>query len=219
MHLIHDIRLVFLAIRACIEEIRRRPGNRLPAYELAKIDHLVETGLSLIAEVFGGPLTPVPSADVNDTLEELQGILMTIAGRDIGVSLKLAKGDTRVSAQRADLERILLNVVFNAVAAMSSGGTLLIDTELVGRDGAADSRSGNLLMTIRDTGTGMSDSQLVSAINPLATPKPDGTGLGLASVALVLTQLGGTLSIESEPGRGTKVSILMPLANAWEQVH
>lgn len=221
MHLIHDIRLVFLSIRACIEEARQRSSKRSLPNELGQANRLVEIGLSLVNELLvDRALRPIaPSVEVNQILEGLDAVLMTIAGRDIGVSTRLVGGDTRVYAQRADLERILLNVAFNAATAMPLGGSLLIDTELVDSGGATDAPFGYLLLTVRDDGCGMSDAQVARAIDPVATPKLDGTGVGLASVALVLTRLGGKLAIESEPGRGTKVCILIPLAGAGQQIH
>ena len=147
-------------------------------------------------------------------------VLATIVGPGIDVRTKLGTGNTRVYAQPADIERILLNVAFNAAAAMPSGGSLLIDTEVIeNTTGAADSPSGNLLLTIRDTGHGMSEAQLQRVIDPLVKPRLDGTGLGLACVSLILTRLGGRVTIESRRYNGTLVSILLPLADGGGQIH
>ncbi len=114
---------------------------------------------------------------------------------------RLAPATPAIYAQRADIERILLNVAFNAVAAMPAGGSLLIDTEVIeNTTGAVESPSGDLRLTIRDTGRGMSEAELQRVIDPLAKPRLDGTGLGLACVSLILTRLGGQLA-DREPAQ------------------
>ena len=221
MYLIHDLRLVFMSILSCIEEIRQLSTDRSLPDELRQAHHLAETGLALVNEV----LVPrarqpiAPSVEVNHILGELKTVLMTITGRDIDVSIRLADGDTRVYAQRADLERILLNVAFTAAAAMPRGGSLQIDTELVDEADMSHAPVGHVLLTIRDDGCGMSDAQLARALDPAAAPELNGSGVGLASVALVLERLGGKLAIASELGSGTKVSILIPLASSGQQIH
>ena len=221
MYVIHDLRLVLMSIRACIEEIRQLSTDRALPDELRQANHLVDTGLALVNEVLvhRARQPSAPSIEVNKVLEEVKTVLTTITGRDIDVSIRLADGDTRVYAQRADLERILLNVALNAAAAMPRGGSLQIDTELVDEADVRDVPVGHVLLTIRDDGCGMSDAQMDGALDPVATPKPNGSGVGLASVALVLARLGGKLAIASELGSGTKVSILIPLAGGGQQIH
>jgi signal transduction histidine kinase len=221
MHLIHDVRLVLVALKACLQLLRTRGRTSRQPAELDQADRLVDLALTLVDEllVSRDRKAVAPHFDVNAIIETLDAVVMTLAGPHVGVSTRLGSGNARVYAQRGDIERILLNLAFNAVAAMPSGGTLLIDTDIVNNAGATDSRFGNLLLTIRDTGHGMSDVDLGSAVDPQAAPRPDGSGLGLASIALILTRLGGRMIVESEPDKGTLVSILIPLADGGHQVH
>ena len=220
MHLIHDLRLVLISISACLDALQRRPEQQpLPA-EIDQANRLLETGRALIEELLvSRSLKPLaPYVDVNALLHELETVLATIVGPGISIRIKLGAGNARIYAQRADIERILLTVVFNAAAAMPSGGSLLIDTEVIENStGAADPPHGSLRVTIRDTGHGMSETELHRVIDPMVKPKLDGTGLGLACVSLILTRLGGQLSIESRRYNGTVVSIMLPLADG--QVH
>jgi signal transduction histidine kinase len=219
MHLIHDVRLVLMALATCLQELRKRRHAR--ATELDQADRVLAIAVTLVNELLVSREVKAiaPHVDVNAIVAALDNVITTLAGPRVGVSTKLGARDSRVYAQRGDIERILLNAAFNALAAMPSGGTLLIDTDTADNAGATDSRFGNLLLTIRDTGHGMSDAELARAIDPHAKPKHDGTGLGFASIALILTRLGGRLAIESEPGKGTHVSILIPLAEGGEHIH
>jgi two-component system cell cycle sensor histidine kinase/response regulator CckA len=219
MHHIHDLRLVFVAIAASLDNLRGTKGDDSP--EVEHIGRLVQTGMAMTNELLvSRTLDPTSFIVANDIIGDLEGAIVAIAGPDIAVETRLAAKDSRVFAQAVDLERILLNVVFNAVAAMPSGGTLTIDTDLTagpspsapGRPTVAD---GQFRLRIRDTGHGIPDDRLATLIDPYAKPRHDGTGLGIASVALVLLRIGGTLSIESLPGSGTEVTITVPLSRAF----
>jgi signal transduction histidine kinase len=216
MHLIHDLRLVLIALTACLSAWQQRSAEASLPPELDQAKRLLETARALTDErLVSRFLRPVaPYFDVNALVYDFAAIVATIVGPEIDVRIKLGTGDARIYAQRADIERILLNLAFNAAAAMPAGGSLLIDTEVIeNTTGAANSPPGNLRLTIRDTGRGMSEAELQRAMDPTAAPKLDGTGVGLACVAQILTRLGGVLAIESRHGHGTVVSILLPLAD------
>jgi len=118
-----------------------------------------------------------------------------------------------------------LNLVFNAAAAMPAGGVLTIETASAPPephelwvDPAAP--YGDLRLTFGDTGRGMSESEVQRVNNPLARPRPDGTGMGLASVSLIVTRLDGKLEISSREGAGTLVAVTLPLApSPGEPIH
>jgi signal transduction histidine kinase len=216
MHLIHDLRLVLLAIANCLETMRERvKGAPLPT-EVEHIARLLETGVAITDELLvSRSLHPAaPFVEVNRLLEGLDGVVGTIVGADVALRTKLGAPESRVYAQPLDLERILLNAVFNAAAAMPTGGALLIETNVAPTAAGASADTapfGNLRLTIRDTGCGIPESQLAEVIDPMAKPRQDGSGLGLASIALILTRIGGSFSIESRPNEGTVVSIALPL--------
>ncbi len=101
------------------------------------------------------------------------------------------------------LEQVFLNLLTNAIHAMSEGGVLRIDMSL------ADERT---KVTIADTGTGISKEDLSSIFEPFFTTKPigKGTGLGLMVVKDIIEQHAGSISVVSEPGQGTTFTILLP---------
>jgi signal transduction histidine kinase len=226
MHLIHDLRLVLIAIAASLEAQRRAAAGGPQPKEFDHAVRLVESALAITDEllVSSALRRPATQVDVNALVEELAPVVGTVAGADITVQVRTTAPESRVTAHRVDLERILVNVVANAAAAMRTGGVLTIETAKA--EGTPTEKwndpvapFGNLLLTIKDNGRGMLSRELVNSINPMARPRPDGSGLGLASVALILTRLGGTLGIESRPESGTIVSILLPLAPANGQIH
>ena len=111
------------------------------------------------------------------------------------------------------MEQVLVNLAVNARDAMPSGGELRIELANVaeGLDGADAVR-----LTVRDTGAGMAPEVVEHAFEPFYTTKPkgEGTGLGLATVYGIVTQTGGTIEIDSAPGKGTTIQVLLPATDA-----
>ncbi len=107
-------------------------------------------------------------------------------------------------AYEADLRQALTNLLFNAVDAMPEGGTVLL---------AADKQEDCVVVTVRDTGKGMSGEVRERCVDPFFTTKfRGGSGLGLAMVYGIVQQHNGTMQIESTPGAGTTVSLSLPCA-------
>ncbi|MBM4396804.1 MAG: hypothetical protein FJ087_14070 [Deltaproteobacteria bacterium] len=104
----------------------------------------------------------------------------------------------QVLADEAQLRQALLNIIRNAVEAMPGGGRLSID--LAVKDGRA-------VVSVSDTGCGIPEGFRERLFEPFATTKPRGTGLGLAFVQQVMHESGGSVAIESAPGKGTTVRL------------
>jgi signal transduction histidine kinase len=109
-----------------------------------------------------------------------------------------------VDLDRDLFEQALLNLMLNAEQAMPDGGTLT----LIGR---VD--DGWLLLDVIDTGCGMDAELQGKVFRPFHTTKKDGSGLGLATARKVVLAHGGTIDVQSEPGRGTKFTIRLPTIN------
>jgi signal transduction histidine kinase len=114
-------------------------------------------------------------------------------------------------------EQALLNLMLNAVQAMPEGGTLT----LIGRTGERASAAPEPACTdplpvvhldVIDTGTGIAPEALAKLFRPFHTTKPDGNGLGLATTRKIVRAHGGTIDVQSAPGRGTKFTITLPAA-------
>ena len=226
MHLIHDLRLVLAAISACVEMIRTQHQNEPLPNGVEHIGRLLDSGFGICDELLvSRTVHPAePYVDVNDLLEGLDPVFSAVAGPGVKLQTTLVAPESRVYGQRVDIERIMFNLLFNAIAAMPSGGSLSIDTDIVHAKTddkwvGATPAFGSLQLTIKDSGRGMTELELAKAMNPMAKPRQDGSGLGLACILLILTRLGGTASIDSSPGQGTVVKILLPLSPAGHQIH
>jgi two-component system CheB/CheR fusion protein len=100
------------------------------------------------------------------------------------------------------LRQIFWNLSRNALQAMPDGGTLEI---------SAERRGGHLLLRWRDSGVGMTEEVRRQAFEPFVTTRPGGTGLGLAVAYAAVAEHGGTIAIDSTPGRGTVVTVELPV--------
>jgi CheY-like chemotaxis protein len=157
-------------------------------------------------------------ADLNVLVARMQKMLRRLIGEDVGLDLACA-GDlwtTRVDASQ--FEQVLLNLVLNARDATPSGGRIVIETR--NRTlGEADARldpevvpGEYVVLSVRDTGTGMDADTLARVFEPFFTTKEQGkgTGLGLAVCYGIVRQAGGHIRAESEPARGSTFSVLLP---------
>ena len=155
-------------------------------------------------------------------LGEMSRNIAKLLGRTLGervlIDVRVQDGLWNVLADPAQVESSLINLAVNARDAMSEGGTLTIETRNVGRD----ERDTELplgefvLLSVTDTGAGMTPDVLERALEPFFTTKRmgHGTGLGLSMVYGFVKQSGGHVRIISTPGRGTSVRIYLPRTEA-----
>ncbi len=163
--------------------------------------------------------------DVNEVLRGMEGLLRRLLGESIELSLFLAEDLRAIRADRAQLERIVINLAANARDAMPHGGTLLVETANVDLDASyAAEHPGatpgpHVLLAVTDTGVGMSVEVLERAFEPFFTTKERGrgTGLGLATVYGTVRQLGGCIWAYSEPGRGSTFKCYFPAVEGVTQ--
>jgi signal transduction histidine kinase len=123
---------------------------------------------------------------------------------DLGGFTELEPDLPPVRIRDDDLVLILVNLLINALDAMPDGGEVRIEGRL--------SRSGEVLVQVTDTGTGMTDEVRRRAMEALYTTKERGSGLGLSTCADTLHSIGGRLELSSVPHRGTAASISLPVA-------
>jgi CheY-like chemotaxis protein len=134
-----------------------------------------------------------------------------------GVDLEVAYGPGgRINADAAQVEQVVLNLAFNAEEAMPHGGRLTIKTAQAELSEQQSQQLGvspgqYVSVSVRDTGTGMDTETRAHLFEPFFTTKPrEGAGLGLAVSYGIVAQSGGHITVESAPGQGTTLTVLLP---------
>lgn len=123
-------------------------------------------------------------------------------GRDIRLIANITP-DLYVNGDAPKLHQVLLNLLLNAVEANDDGGSITV-TLARGSDATAE-------LTIRDTGSGISEEDQARMFEPFYTTKVTGSGLGLAVVKAIVDDHGGTIGVNSRPGEGTQIAVTLPL--------
>jgi two-component system, cell cycle sensor histidine kinase and response regulator CckA len=157
--------------------------------------------------------------DLNRIVSDLHRMLARTLGEDVELVTLLDPDLGRVMADPGQLEQVLMNLAVNARDAMPKGGKLITETRnirLGSRYGMLvneDIQPGDyVLLSVSDTGTGMTREVRERVFEPFYTTKPqgEGTGLGLSTVYGIVKQSGGYVGVASEPGRGTTFQVYLP---------
>jgi len=135
----------------------------------------------------------------------------------VTIELKSPEGLLPVRVDPSQIQQALANIVMNGIQAMPGGGRLLVSIEPAEarRPSDASGRTGQYLrVTVEDQGRGIGAEALPHIFEPFFTTKDvgEGTGLGLSVAHGIVTDHGGWIDVESEPGRGTRVAIFLASA-------
>ena len=150
--------------------------------------------------------------DLARGVEAVLGILRTVAGPAHQVELLGGSEGGSVFMDRSQLERLLVNLVANARDAMPNGGTITLRVGEVSPSEEPGAARDHLLLEVIDTGVGMDATTRARIFEPFFTTKvrDRGTGLGLSIVYQIVSDCGGAIEVDSEPGRGTTFRIHLP---------
>ena len=158
------------------------------------------------------------TVDLCSVVTEMEDMILRLIGEDITLKVCFNLRQAQVTADRAQLDQILLNLAVNARDAMPEGGQIVIELDRVRLDsGVVGKQQGvrpgdHIRLRVTDSGEGIPAEIRDKIFEPFYTTKAQGkgTGLGLATVYGIVRQHNGTITVDSEPGRGATFTILLP---------
>jgi two-component system sensor histidine kinase HydH len=211
----HEVRnplsTIGLNLQLVLEEFREpeTPRDKRTHKRLATVEAEVRRLQKILEEFLGFARAPEPRPvpiELNDRLRALVEFHEPEM-RDAGLSLRFypGAGVEQVHGDWDHLQAAFVNLLRNAKEATPAGGQVLVSTARDGRD---------VLVRVTDTGAGIAPELQPRVFEPYFSTKKAGTGLGLPTVKRVVEEHGGTVLLESEPGRGTQFTVRLPLRAA-----
>ena len=160
----------------------------------------------IVQDLLSYARTPRPSLEAVDLNELLSQIVDFAANhtdmRRVNINTEFAPNLPLIMLDGDQMRQVAINLILNAGGAMPDGGVLTVKTE--------PGREGDVSIIFRDSGCGIPSENLEKIFEPFYTTKERGTGLGLAITRQIIEQHHGGIQIESEPGKGTKVTVTLP---------
>ena len=210
----HDFNNILMVISGSLHFLRKSAGSDAKVQRaISAIETATRRGATLTSQLltFARRQSVNPKAiDVADRIAAIREVLDTGVGSSVQLAFDLGQDLWPVTVDVSELETALINLAINARDAMPQGGTITV----AARNVAADPSLGGdfVAISVADTGQGIAPDVLNRIFDPFFTTKPvgKGTGLGLSQVHGFAHQAGGTVRVESELGKGTKVTILLP---------
>ncbi len=218
----HDFNNVLTAINGFAELLQSQLPADSPQYDMAvRIANAGRRAADLIHQLLlfsRKQPTQHQAIDLNKEISRMEGMIDRLIPEDIELVLDLAAGLWPIDGDPTQLEQVVLNLTVNARDAMPDGGTLTIRGANVTAEELKDKAVGKsvsgdyVLLTVTDSGVGMSQALRAHIFEPFFTTKGEGkgTGLGLATVHHIVDENHGIVDVDSSEGRGTTFRIYWP---------
>jgi PAS domain S-box-containing protein len=210
----HDFNNILMIISGSLHFLKKNAGTDA---RMQRAISAIETAAKRGAALTGQLLTFARRASVNpeaislaERIEAIRDVLETGGGSSVRLLFDLDRDIWPVTVDISELETALVNLVINARDATPAGGTITVAARNLADD---DGEARDLVaISVEDNGHGIAPDVLDKIFDPFFTTKPvgKGTGLGLSQVHGFAHQAGGTVKVDSELGRGTRVTILLP---------
>jgi signal transduction histidine kinase len=153
--------------------------------------------------------------DLRTVIRDLERLLRPVMPDGVRMEFEAPREPVLILADASQISQVVMNLAINARDAMPNGGVLRFVVEVcTASEVHGDAR--RVRLTVSDTGIGMDAATVQHVFEPFFTTKPEGigTGLGLFTVQGIITQSGGTVRVQSQPGRGSSFEVSLPLASA-----
>lgn len=219
----HDFNNLLTAIRGNAELMSHRVSkDPAMAAEVDEILHAADRAASLTRQLLAFSRKQVlqPMAlDLNEIIGGVSRMARRIIGTEVQLQLDLAPDISKVLADPAQVEQVLLNLIVNARDAMPSGGTIVVQTAdvVLSQDAPEVAQAGIapgafVMLEVSDDGIGMDQATQARIFEPFFTTKETGrgTGLGLSTVYGIVRQTGGAITVTSERGHGASFKVYLP---------
>lgn len=174
---------------------------RMAQIEVERLVEIVQRMLDFYRPSRGGP----EPTDINQIVDRVLALAhKRLQHSHVEIDIHLAEDLPRVSLVSDQISQVVLNLLINAIEAMDEGGVLGLETRP-----SEDGRY--VVLSVHDSGRGMSEAQIKNLFEPFYTTKPNGTGLGLAISYGIVERHGGSINVLSKPGEGTTFVVTLPV--------
>ncbi len=195
----HEIRNPLTSIRSTIQylqkDLRDAENEEIVQGLLEEVDRINEIINGLLS--FAKPTEAhIEEFDLAELLQQTVALIHTAAKKQrVEVAVQLPENSSAVEADQAQLKQVFLNILMNALQAMTEGGRITIVLNRAKSPGADP--SGEYMLEIKDTGPGIDTADLELVFDPFFTTKTDGTGLGLSITYGIVQRHGGTIEVDN----------------------
>ena len=222
----HDFNNLLTAITGYAEvalEANRPAGDaRADIEEILRASQMASALTRQLLAFSRRQVPQVAAIDVNVIVGRMDGLLRRLIGDDVELRTNLCEAGECVRADAGQIEQVIMNLALNARDAMPAGGCLTVETRVVALDDEfvalhhGASVGPHVMLTVSDTGVGMTEASRRRVFEPFFTTKEQGkgTGLGLSTVYGIVKHSGGSVWAASEPGRGTTLTVYLPVVAA-----
>jgi PAS domain S-box-containing protein len=217
----HDVRNIITSMIAYIEMVKNDKGvSERTLNRTNLLDKSINNAGNMISQLLAfakKSKSAKAESSLNDVVCDTINIIASSIGDNIEIMNNLWHENLVVQVNMNQIETVIMNIVFNARDAMPDGGRIIITTEAVTISQNDDTDLSNIasgkyaVLSIKDTGHGISEENQSRIFEPFFTSKEQGTGLGLAMVRSIVSEHEGYITVDSKVGKGSLFKIFIPL--------